>query len=67
MVDIGMYVEGAKVQLAGFWGWLLQNYPWIVALGIGFGLGYWVGKFIGEDLMENKTFSYLTGKYRLRE
>ncbi len=67
MVDIGPYIETAKAKLAVFWGWLLQNYPWVVALGVGFGLGYWVGKFIGEDMMENKTFSYLTGKYRLRE
>lgn len=67
MVGMGIYVEAAKARLAEFWGWLLQNYPWIAALVVGFGLGYWVGKFMGEDMMESKTFSYLTGKYRLRE
>lgn len=67
MVDAGLYAWAAKARLSEFWGWLMQNYPWIVSLLLGFGLGYWVGRFIGEDMMESKTFAYLTGKYRLRE
>lgn len=67
MVDLGLYAGAAKARLAEFSEWLMQNYPWIVALLVGFGLGYWAGKFIGEDMMESKTFNYLTGKYRLRE
>jgi len=34
---------------------------------VGLLLGYLVGKFFAEDLMESETYSYLTGKMKLRE
>lgn len=38
----------------------------IGALIAGCVIGYFVGRFFGADLMESKTFKYLSGKKRLR-